>query len=484
MASSPPSTDAHAPFQLIKALGLWDVVLMTVVAVVSPRWLTRSAQAGPPALAVWALAGLTFGLPLALTAIALARRFPEQGGLYPWTRRAFGPFHGFVCGWCYWLSNLFFFPSILLFAAANALAVGGDRTAGLADSRAFTAVFVLVVLWACTALNIAGLRAGRWLPRLGMIGIWAPAVLIVAAAGVALTTTGSATSFAPAALVPQGAATGSLGLWSTLCFAFVGFEITTFMTQEVQEGDRTIARGVPIAVALVAIYYIVGTASVLVVLPADAFSERTGLAEAIDLIGARLALPSVGGLVGLLLAIAFVAITHSWMAGAARIPFAIGLDAAMPAALARLHPRYRTPHIAIAVQALVASLVFLASLFLTLAGTTTTVMEAYDILVGLTIIANLVPYLYLFAALLMLAGRDARAGAPHAVRLPGGRAGLWLVVMSGLAATIIAIALTFLPPVGTSNVANYELNLAWQTVAVLLVGLGVYWWSKRRAARA
>jgi amino acid transporter len=262
-----------------------------------------------------------------------------------------------------------------------------------------------------------------------------------------------------------------------LCFAFIGFEITTFMGEEVRDAKRTIPRAVPIAVPLVAVYYILGAASMLVVLPVHAFSERTGLAEAIDLIGARVSLPGAGGLTGLLLAVGYLAITNSWMAGAARIPFAAGGTSAMPAALARLHPRYRTPHVAIVVQGVVASAAFLFSLFLTLAGSGTTVVEAYDILVGVTIIANLIPYFYLFAALVRLARRE--AGGSEPVRVAGGRFGMLLVVICGITATAVAIALTFVPPGGTGNVANYEANLVLQTAAVVVVGLAVYGWSRR-----
>ena len=92
---------------------------MTIVAVVSLRWIARSALVGPASFSLWVLAALTFFVPLALTLTHLARRHPEQGGIYAWVRRAFGPVHGFVCGWCLWVNNLFYFPSLLLFAAAK-----------------------------------------------------------------------------------------------------------------------------------------------------------------------------------------------------------------------------------------------------------------------------------------------------------------------------------------------------------------------------
>jgi amino acid transporter len=151
----------------------------------------------------------------------------------------------------------------------------------------------------------------------------------------------------------------------------------------------------------------------------------------------------------------------------------------MPTALGRLHPRYRTPHVAIVVQAIVASVVFLVSLFLTIAGAGTTVTEAYDILVGLTIIANLIPYFYLFAALVRLTRDEERPGSAPA-RMSGRRLGLWLVAGCGIVTTAVAIVLTFVPPGGTGNVMNYEANLVLQTAAVLVAGLVVYRWSAQR----
>ena len=121
--------------ELKRVLGLWDIVAMNIVAVVGLRWITRSARAGESSVTLWILAWLVFFLPLAAAVIELSSRHPEQGGLYAWTRRAFGPVHGFICGWCLWVNNLFYFPSLLLFAAANLLLLFGPAAAGLTDSR-------------------------------------------------------------------------------------------------------------------------------------------------------------------------------------------------------------------------------------------------------------------------------------------------------------------------------------------------------------
>ena len=110
-----------ASLGLITSLTLWDVVAMNIVAVVGLRWISRSARLGAPSVTLWILACLVFFVPLAAVIAELSSRHPEQGGIYAWARRAFGPAHGFVCGWCMWVNNLFYFPALLLFAGANLL---------------------------------------------------------------------------------------------------------------------------------------------------------------------------------------------------------------------------------------------------------------------------------------------------------------------------------------------------------------------------
>src|ERR1022692_4541893 len=100
--------------ELKRSIGFRDLVLFNVSAVLSLRWIATAAKTGPHALTLWVLAMVMFFIPQSLTVVALTERFPEEGGIYDWTKRAFGPFHGFFCGWCYWVSNLSFFPALLI----------------------------------------------------------------------------------------------------------------------------------------------------------------------------------------------------------------------------------------------------------------------------------------------------------------------------------------------------------------------------------
>ena len=447
----------------IKTMRLRDVVLMNVVAVVGLRWIARGARTGPASVTLWILAWIAFFVPLAVAVSRLARQYPDQGGVYVWVRRALGPAHGFICGWCLWVNNLFYFPSLLLFAAANLAAIGGPRLQAIGATRAYAVVFVLAGIWIAAGINIVGLRQGKWLQNAGSLGVWIPVGLLIGCGVLALSRFGSATPFTPASMVPRGDLLDTIGLWSAMCFAFSGFEITSFIGQEVETPETTIPRGVFIAGAIVTVVYIAGSASVLLAIPVSEMKEMSGITDAVQLVASRVGLGGLGALTGALLVLNALAGTASWTAGAARVPFAAGVDASMPRAFAKLHPRYRTPHVALVVQSVAASAIFLASVFVTVAGRTTSIQEAYDILVNLTILIYFVPYLYLFVAQVKL--------LPDAPK--------WIAWM-GFAATAVSLALTFLPPPG-ANVLTFETNLIVQAAIVLGVGIAFYAWNRRRA---
>jgi glutamate:GABA antiporter len=466
---------------LITSLTLWDVVAMNIVAVVGLRWISRSARLGAPSVTLWILACLLFFIPLAAVIAELSSRHPEQGGIYAWARRAFGPVHGFVCGWCMWVNNLFYFPALLLFAGANVLVPLGADGAAIADSRWFAVTFVLGFLWLTTILNIFGFSAGKWLQHLGSIATWIPAVLLIGAGAIAFSMFGSATSFAPSELLPRDNVLDTLSLWSSLCFAFSGFEISSMVGQEVYNPRKTIPRSIVLSGIAITAIYILSSASVLVAVPASELAERSGIADAVELVGGRLGFAGLGAVIGLLLFVGSIGGTSSWIAGAARVPFAAGVDAAMPSAFARLHEQYRTPHVALIVQAIATTLLFLVSVFLSVGGGQTTIQEAYDIMVNLTILIYFLPYLYLFAAFIRLRSMDkSMPSDENTIVLPGGATGAWLIAGSGLFATLIAMGLVFVPPTGTENVLNYEVNLIGQAAILIAIGMALYFSARRR----
>jgi amino acid transporter len=92
--------------QLRRSLGPVDAVLFFVVAGSNLQWIAAAAAAGPSSLAVWLIGCLAMFVPLSIAVVFLSSHYPDEGGLYVWSKRAFGPFAGFITGWTYWASNL------------------------------------------------------------------------------------------------------------------------------------------------------------------------------------------------------------------------------------------------------------------------------------------------------------------------------------------------------------------------------------------
>jgi amino acid transporter len=168
---SPPPAAPVPIVGLHRVLGTFDIVLLNVAAIISFRWLAVAAQVGPSSLTLWVLGLLTFFVPSALTVLELNSRLPGEGGMYTWSKTAFGDVHAFVVGWSYWVGNLVFFPSILLFAAGVFL-YSHDGWLRLADSAFYNAAFSLTVLWLAIILNVLGLERAKWLQNIGGIATW------------------------------------------------------------------------------------------------------------------------------------------------------------------------------------------------------------------------------------------------------------------------------------------------------------------------
>jgi glutamate:GABA antiporter len=158
----------------------------------------------------------------------------------------------------------------------------------------------------------------------------------------------------------------------------------------------------------------------------------------------------------------------------ARLPFVAGLDRFLPAAFGSLHPRWKTPWVALLTQ-FVLGVVFI---FLGQAGTS--VKGAYDVLVSMGVITYFIPYLYLFAAMIKLQREPA---GPDVIRVPGGTVMAKLVACLGFVTTAVTIALSLIPQPDEPNKPLALFKVLGGCGALLLVGVWIYLGGKRRALR-
>ena len=237
-------TDEPAPKPL-RVMGFRDLVLFYVVTGVSLRWIASAASIGPSSLIIWIGAWLFFYVPLALSVIELSSRYPAEGGLYVWTKKAFGEGPGFIAAWTYWISNLPYFPAVLYFAASNALFLRPGWQQYSRNPRYFI-LFSVATLTILTLLNLIGMNIAKWSYNVGALAMWIPALMIVVMGFIAWWRFGSATSFHTPALLPS-LHLRDIIFWSTLIFAFGGSESASFISGEIKNPRRTSGRSTAIA---------------------------------------------------------------------------------------------------------------------------------------------------------------------------------------------------------------------------------------------
>lgn len=410
--------------KLRRELGLRDLVLFNIAAVVGVRWLAAAAHTGPGSIALWLLATGLFFVPSALAVAALSRRFPQEGGIYIWTRDAYGEWSGFLCGWCYWVSNLFYLPSLLL------AGIGVAATAlGIGENPFWVVAIALAALWIAAMTNIFGLAIGKWAGNLGAVSTGVTGLLLVALGAVVWIRSGPAT---PMRFLPE-LNFDRLNFWSQIAFAFGGIELAAILGDEIKDPRQTVPRAAWTSGLAIAGFYIAGTLAILAILPPDRVNVVTGLVQAASAGGVRLGVGWPVPVIAFAICLGVMGQLAVWIAGTARLPFVIGIDHYLPTVFSRLHPRWRTPHFSILILT-AACTVFLIGMQ---AGES--LRAAYQLLVDMTVITYFVPFLYLFGA--------------------AWKCGERLSSAAGLAVTILAVGLSFVPPPDVGSVWLFEAKL-------------------------
>lgn len=461
---APPHSRPDDGPGLRRALGTFDLVLLNIAAIVGLRWLSTAAQLGPASLTLWVIAFLVFFIPSALTVQELSSRIPHVGGLYRWTQAAFGDTHGFLAGWAYWISNLVYFPAVLLFVSGIVLHVAGRSWWSLAESPVYNGLFCLGLLWSVTLLNILGLRRAKWLQNIGGLASITVAAQVLIGGGIAWWRFGSATPIDSANLVPHLDSPATLNTFAILVLAFVGLELGPILGDEIRNSARSIRRAILISGVMITLTYVAGTFALLVALPPGQIGLISGIPEAMEAIGARIGMPSFGLVAAALLTLTSAGGLGAWITGTARLPFVMGLGHYLPGRLGSIHPRYGTPHVALLVQAAATSVVLLGAI------SGSTIHEAYVLLIDMTAALSCAVWVYIFAALPVL--RRRAAGADEGVVLvPGGPGVGWLIAGMGMVATTFATIVSLIPPAGSANPTLFIIKGAGGCVLVFVVGL-------------
>ena len=410
----------------------------------------------------------------------LSSRFPKEGGVYFWTKRALGEGHGFLCGWCYWVNNVLYYPNLLISAAVIATFIFGKSDSGLTDNWSYVLPVTLGTLWMAVVLNIVGVGTGKWLQNAGGIGTYLPGLILILLGIYGAMTGPSANPLNLATLKPDFNDLPALNLLASIAFAFAGLELASTMGDEIENPRRNLPRSIFISAPLIAVAYILGTGAVLWCIPNKEVNVVSGFLEAIKT-GAEHVSPGlvwIAPLCAALYTIGNLGSVGAWLIGPARMAFVIGLDRYFPKSFAAVHPRWHTPYVAILVQAALGTLFLLVSVL----GKGTNVENVYLVLLDTQILIYFIPYLYLFVVFLIHRPRE--QDDREVVRAPGGMIGGWLTGISGLIVTLFAMIIATIPPPDVENGAVFRLKVIGGALGFIVVGGAIYWRARLKETRS
>jgi amino acid transporter len=217
--------------------------------------------------------------------------------------------------------------------------------------------------------------------------------------------------------------------------------------------------------------YIGATLTLLVAMGKN-LNVLQGIVQAVTQMAGRVGVGWISIPFAVLLSLSIAGIGSAWMGGSARIPFVAGLDSYMPSWLGNVHPRYATPYAALILQGIVSAV--LVILNFVGAG----VQETFQKLLSLAVVLQLVPFLYMFAALVKFAVTEATPKGQY------GRGVMFAAGLSGLLTTILGIAMVFFPAQQIRSLWQYELWMAGGTV--FFIGLAAFFffvYGRRKAVQ-
>ena len=474
----PDAVQPVAQPHLIRALGRRDLVLLFVVAVFNLNVVPSIAANGGVTIWLWIISLLLFFWPQGIAVIELAHRYPGEGGVYLWAKEVFGDFHGFLSGWCYWTNNMLYVPTVMLYFVGVSVYVIGPSHLHLADNKIFASTASLTLLALLTLFNILGLGVGKWINNLGAIGTFVAAGVLIGLGIVIWTRFGTTISAADFAIPANPKFV--LNSFGVICFGLVGLELASVMGDEIKDPSRTLPGAVAWGGLISGTLYVCATLTLLIAVGKN-FNILQGIVQAVSQMAEQVGFSSITIPFAVMLSLSIAGIGSAWVGGCARIPFVAGLDSYMPSWLGNVHPRYATPYAALIVQGVVSGLLVLGNFFgwwvwnklmgilgllqrfsMSPAG----VSEVFQKLLSLAVVLQLVPFVYMFAALVKFALTESSPKGQY------GRSAMFAAGTSGLLTTILGIALVFFPAQQITSLWQYELWMVGGTT--FFIGLAAF----------
>lgn len=435
-------------------MGVIDLTLFSVCAVLVIDTLTASASIGPSSITWWLVTFILFVVPYGMISSELGTAWPGEGGIYDWVKRAYGDRWAVRTTWFYWINVALWMPAVyIMFAGmfSRLFAPNLSLWAQIGIGIGLT----WITVWFC---NIS-VDVGKLIPNLGAVAK-VVIILVLGGGGFYLANSqGMANEITLSSMIPS--LDSGLAFLPAIVFNLMGFELVACMGDEIRNPKRDTPRSIFAAAGTVTFLYILGTIGILMALPVEDIGLVGGIVDTLKVVFGESS--SLVWIIGTLALFTFVTNMVTWCMGANRAAAEAATDGELPALFAKINSN-GAPVGANIITGMVSSVVMVCYGFFA-AGND----ELFWTLFAFSSVIFLFPYLFMFPAFLRLRRTEPDAHRPF--RVPGGKGvALWCTIVPSLF-VIQAVILFIFPDLPLGKV-DWSYSLPVLLGIALTVGVG------------
>ncbi|WP_224728283.1 APC family permease [Cysteiniphilum sp. JM-1] len=452
-----------------KSLTLLRLVMINIIAVDSLRNISITAQAGWVVVSFYILAAIVFLIPCALLTAEMATGYSKNGGIYLWTKEAFGAKTGFVILWLQWVYNLVWFPSICgFFAGIIAYIIApwfGLNPNELVMSPWYMIGMSLCMFWLATIINLFGIKTSSTLSVIGaIIGTLMPMLLII---GLALFWVMAGQPILKPQTVsdvlPSFANIGSWGLFLTVMFSLFGLEMSSIHAGNVKNPKKNFPKALLISSIVILLSLILSNIAIFTVNSSTGGQVDivTGLMASFNYFFTQFNMPWMSDVIALTLVLGAFTTVAAWIMGLSRAFTVAAEDGLISKRLAQTN-KYEAPSKVLILQGIIFSLFCLSYVLMP------SVNSAYWFLSALTAQLAVLAYIGMFAAAIKL--RRQNHPKPGQYVIFWGVKGTVSMAILGFVGCVIAISVGFIPTSDvTMSAVNFDLLLLTGIIIALVI---------------
>jgi len=455
-----------------KKLRLSDIVLFNVCAIVGLDTIGAGAGMGVSGM-TWRLLGIIlFFIPYGFVAAELGSAWPKAGGIYIWTKKAYGDFWSTMLSWLYWINVVYWMPSIYVTFAAVFTSVFFPALSATAQTYLQIGIGIILI-WFTVFLGIKNITMSDFVTNTGAI-IKTLLFLSLGLFGIVYALRFKmANSFA----LPNWKITwdSTVALAPVIVYNFMGFELVSSFSDKLRSPKKDIPRAIMLGGILISVMYIFSSFGILAIFPAADINIVTGVSDSLKILVAKTLGENFSWLFYFLV-VCFLsglfAFMFSWAFGSNCVISETGLDKKVKI-LGHRHPKHESPDYAFYVMGVVGSILLIGN-YIGMKN----VQQIFWTIFALSSILFLIPYLFMFPAVIKLRRIEPDTERPY--RVPGGKTGLWVSVVLGEFFLLLGVIFFFVPPEKTENVLRYEISLIVGIAVTIAVGLFIHFKSKKQ----